>query len=524
MFWMLTLKELKLIFKSLAFYLFVIIVILMYITRYGESNPLSINKPIQPLNEIQFMYTKMLEDYHDGKMINKALQKAYKVVMLSDHREETIKRFDKANSYSLNNFEKAAIKDALEKMNPGALKKNENILDIRFKVSHNEYLALMQKLDSSLGGYTYYADKEAKECLLAVENFYGCTEITDPVELMKNTYIMMKSSISNNSVMNINMGIETRKHISKEQKMLILNAIKQMLQSGKQEEANPDFKASYDECLSIVKDLDKQLGVNMFEEVLEGRYLFRGLTYEEAISDFNKLFERDKLTNAYARCLSDYMGITAGFLPILFAAFILIRDYRCRMNELIYSREVSSFVYVLSKFAAISIAVVFVYLAVATHSTVVFSKLAAIYSYKIDYLAFYKHILVWVMPTALFTTSVGLLVSLLFRNGIAAIVIQLILWYSSLIPLGGDYRLFKHIVRFNAVVCYEKYESWFNAIYINRLFFTLLSFALAAAASAVLSRRRSKGCGVFLGFLKNRSFGSIILEEVKKLCRLLDIS
>ncbi len=482
MFWMLTLKELKLIFKNITFYLFAIIVVLFYFSQYGESQPINTNKPLQPLSEMQFMYSKMLEDYHDGKLTNKALMK----------------------EHSLNSSEKAAIKAALEKMNPGALEKKENILDIRFHISSDEYLALMQELDSSLGGHTYYYDANAKTPLLSVENSYGSKEITDSHEKMKYTCYQMKDSLVDGVIHYYRLNIIASRNLSVEQKMLIRNAIDKILPNGVLDKNNPRFLVSYNECLSIVKDLDKQLGVNTFEKTLKGENISIGLTYEEALTEFQKLFGRDKLTNAYARCLSDYMGITAGFFPIFLAGFILTRDYRSRMHELIYSREVSSFVYVLSRFAAISIAVMLVYLGIAAHSTVVFVKLASIYGYTIDYLAFFKHILVWVMPTVLFTVSLGLLISILFRNGIVAVVIQLVLWFSSLMPLAGDYSLSKYIVRFNLVVNYEKYESYYAAIYINRLFFTLLAFILVAAASIILSWRRSTGYGGIWGFLKNR--------------------
>ena len=428
------------------------------------------------------MYTKMLEDYHDGKLTNKVLM----------------------SEYSLNSSERGAIKAALEKMNPGALEEKESILDIRFHVSQDQYLALMQELDSSLGGHTYYYDANAKTPLLSVENSYGSTEITDPLEKMKYACYQMNNSLVNGVIHYYRLHIIASKNLSEEQKMLIHKAIMKILPNGVLDEKNPRFLVSYNECLSIVKELDKQLGVDTFEKVLKGESIYRGLTYEEALIEFQELFGRDKITNAYARCLSDYMGITAGFFPIFLAGFILTRDYRSRMHELIYSKEVSSFVYVLSRFTAISIAVMLVYLGVAAHSTVVFIKLAGIYGYAIDNLAFFKHILAWVMPTVLFTVSLGLLISILFRNGIVAVVIQLVLWFSSLLPLVGDYSLLKYIVRFNAVVSYEKYESYYAAIYINRLFFTLLAFVLVAAASVILSWRRSTGYGSIWGFLKNR--------------------
>lgn len=506
MFWILTLKELKLIFKNVTFYLFIAVVILFYITQYGESVSVSTKKPVQPLSEMQFMYLKMVEDYHDGKLTNKGLLKAYEIVMMNSNIPEDVeKRFDKANDYVLNDKEKAALKSILDHMNPEWEKTEQNIFKIRFRVSAEEYRNLMKQLDASLGGYTYYYDENAKTPLLAVENSYGVKEITDPREMMKSTCYQLKTSIITGNVMYYRFHLGINKHLNDAQKLLIKEALLKIVPNGVMDAENPSFLISYKECSAIIRELDNKLGVDMFEKTLEEGGIHRSLTYEEAMADFKKLLGKDRLTNAYARCLADYMGITAGFLPVFLAGFVLTRDRRSRMDELIYSRPVSSYVYVMSKFLAISLAALICYLGIAAHSTFIFVKQANTYGYQIDNLAFFTHILTWVMPTVLFTTSLGLMLSVLFRNGIAAVVIQLILWFSSMMPLEGDYGLTKFIVRFNAVVPYEKYESWFSAIAVNRIFFTLISFGLAAAASAVLSWRRSSGNGYIPEFLKNRS-------------------
>jgi ABC-type transport system involved in multi-copper enzyme maturation permease subunit len=498
MFFTLMWKELKLIFKSIIFYLFAVTVILFYITQYGEYVPVNADKPLQPLSEMQFMYTKLLEDYHDGTLTNKALKDSYALIMMNtDVSEEFSKRYVKANDYSLDVKEKAAVRDVLEEMNPGAVEGNENILNIKFHISNDEYLALMQKLDASLGGHTYYWDKEAKTCLLAAENSYGSTEVTDPLENIRYAYYQIRTSWATGNVKSIRAGMEYFKPIDEEQSKLLEDAMDKILPDGIPDgitdEENLNFTISFEECLDMARELDGMLGVNQFEEAVTGKNHLRNLTYEEAMNNFNKLFGGDKITNAYARYLSDYMGITAGFLPVFLAVFVLIRDKRSRMAELIYCREVSSYEYVFSKFAAVTLAVMLCYMGIAAHSTIVFADMAGIYGYNIDYLAFFKYSLAWVMPTALFTTAIGLLFTILFSNGIVAVAVQLVLWFISIMPLGGDYRLFKHIVRFNTVVSLEQYESWFPAIFTNRLFFTLLSFGLVATASAVLSWKRSSG-------------------------------
>lgn len=510
MFFSLFWKELKWLFKGIPFYLFAGIVVLFYITQYGGSVPVVVDKPIQPLSEMQFMYGKLLDDYRDGKLTNRLIKEAY-AVTAADRDPESAKeekaRYEKANDYALDQDKKAAIRETIRKMNPDAFRKSENILDIRFQVTYEEYLDLMRKLDASLGGHTYYWDKIAKQSLLASENSYGTTEVTDRLQSMKNAYLEIRTAWATSNVRSTMAGMTYFKPVEKDQRLLLEDALNKILPDGLEKiakEEDPSFHVSYEEFLDLVRNLDAKLGVNQFEEALTGEPVFRELTYEEAIQSFKQLFGRDKLSNAYARCLADYMGITAGFLPIFLAAFLLIRDYRSGMAELIFSRKISSLSYIFSKFAAVSSAVMLCYLGIAAHSTFVFAEMSGIYGYDIDPLAFFKYILAWVTPTVLFTSAMGILLSLLFRNGFMAVAAQFVLWAVSVTPLGGDYRLFKCFIRFNTVAGYEQYESWFPAILANRVFFTLLSVGMVAAASAVLARRRSSGCGMILNQSKGR--------------------
>lgn len=503
MFLRLTLKELKFLFKSITFYLLFGIILLFYITQYGESGPMTANKSIQPLSEMQFMYTKLLEDYNDGHLLNKPILQSYKGIDKNSKGlpAEYKNRYKKAD-YKLSTKEKATIKAAIEKMNPGGSAKNENIYKIKFSVTEKDYQKIMKELDSALGGCTYYADPEAKGALLSHQNPYGSTEITDPLEKMNSTYNDMKNALNTGTITIYKLGFATKMRLSDEKKAMISEALTK-LSSGSTNQNYQTFKVSYKQFSDIVKKLDKKLGLNQFEKTLEGKNNYRTQTYKEALASFNELLAKDKLTNAYARSFADYMGITAGLFPIFLSAFALTRDRRSRMHELIYCRPASSLSYVFSKFTAITAAVTLCYTVVATYSTIVFSSLGRTYGYNIDYLAFYKYTLAWIVPTILFVVALGFIVSILFRNGIIAIVLQILIWFNSLLPLSGDYRLFKPVIRFNDVGNYEQFRSWAGDIALNRVFFTLLSILMVIAASLVLSRRRSSVNGSFISLFRN---------------------
>jgi len=219
------------------------------------------------------------------------------------------------------------------------------------------------------------------------------------------------------------------------------------------------------------------------------------VTYEEAAANYENLVCKDKVTGGFGRLFSDYMGITAGFFSIFIGAFLPTRDKRSRMHELIYTRPVSSIVYVFARYIGACVSIIICYLLLATHATVMFAKIAAVNSLSMDYFAFYKYTFTWVLPTVMFTTSLGMLVSSVAGNGVASIPLQFLLWINSLLPLSGDYSLTKFVLRFNSAGKYEEYIKWLPAIYMNRVFFLIISFAIALLTSWVWSLRRSNSDG-----------------------------
>ena len=130
---------------------------------------------------------------------------------------------------------------------------------------------------------------------------------------------------------------------------------------------------SYEEFESLISEINESLGGNTFlKKEYQNNWINRPRTYEEALSDYIGIIETDMVTQASARLYCDYMGIAAGFLPIFLAAFILTRDRKSRMSEIIYSRQASSFKYILAKYCALCsiLFAFFLFLAViATYDT-----------------------------------------------------------------------------------------------------------------------------------------------------------
>ncbi|MFZ5354687.1 MAG: ABC transporter permease [Bacillota bacterium] len=340
--------------------------------------------------------------------------------------------------------------------------------------------------------------------------YFGSIEITDPVEEMRAIYMHMYMDYLTGII--LKQGFMLNRDVKLNEKQLqsidsTMDAIypegisqfsREELLSMSEGKQKPgiDFEGftpaiGYEEYKELLKKLDKELGGNTYySEKNIDALKRRPMTYAEAVEEFEKLKEKDKLTGAYGRVFADYMGVVAGFFPIFIAAFLLTRDRRSNMYELIYSRRVSSLSYVFSKYVALLITTLVLFLIPATHATYSFAQVAAVKGYTIDVMAFYKYTIVWILPTLMFTIASGMLSSIVFGNGIVSIVIQFILWVFSMLPLVGDYGLGKMVIRFNELGLYDSYMKWLPSITVNRIFYMCMSLLLTGAAAWVLSRKR----------------------------------
>lgn len=332
---------------------------------------------------------------------------------------------------------------------------------------------------------------------------YGITLDREPKEQIKAVYIQMLQDLTRGEYLSYGSIINRSIKLSKEKKKALIDAMEEIspgtldAKNLKIEKEGLNINVTFERFEEIVRGLDRKLGGStVYSDAYRLNISQRPRTYEEAAADFNSLLQKDKLTNGYGRYFADYMGITAGFFPIFLAAFLLTRDRRSRMHELINSRKVSSVVYLTAKFTALSAVLLLCYLVFATHAAYVFYMIASANSYSIDMLAFYKYTLFWVLPTILFTTSVGMLISTIFDYGIVAIPVQFIIWMSSMLPLKGDYSLYKSVLRFNTVGDYDLYIKWLPAILTNRVFYTIISIVLVLIASWIWSWKRGAGDGL----------------------------
>lgn len=134
---------------------------------------------------------------------------------------------------------------------------------------------------------------------------------------------------------------------------------------------DPD-KYTMDDVYKVADDLNKQLGGNSMYKKGMDEFGFAIENYDEAVkaqeqtlARYNEVVEAGELLPGAARYFSDYLSLSAGMFPVFLSAFVLLRDRSSRMSELIYSRRVSPWTYVGSKFIALGIMLSLIYLVLA---------------------------------------------------------------------------------------------------------------------------------------------------------------
>ncbi|WNS46219.1 ABC transporter permease [Paenibacillus sp. MMS20-IR301] len=255
-----------------------------------------------------------------------------------------------------------------------------------------------------------------------------------------------------------------------------------------------------EEVYAIAGEIDKRLGGNSMYKVGLRDYSFPVENYDDAVklqedilADYSAKVEAGELLPGAARYFSDYMSLPAGMFPVFISAFLLLRDRSSRMNELIYSRRISPWVYVSSKFLALGIMSSLVYLIVAVlggWQTVDTLGLTGQTGQAVG--IFLGYTAWWLLPTLWVSIAFGMFGSMLFRRGIVPIALQILWWFLSLLPLMGSYGLGRLIIRFNSPNDYGLYRGWKNEIALNRSFYLLLTVLLIAAAAWLWERNRSR--------------------------------
>lgn len=225
-------------------------------------------------------------------------------------------------------------------------------------------------------------------------------------------------------------------------------------------------------------------------------------TYEDALAEYEQFINDDKITVAYARLYCDYLGIDLSVIPVFVAVALANLDKKSRMEQLAYSRKISSAKLIFTRYfslvSVLLIPVLFTTVLAHMHVKSVYSD------YALDSTAFIRYTLLWLLPNIMISSAVGMLITEMM-SGLLAIFVQGAWWFSSTIAamggLTGNIGKFTLVMRHNSILESDVFNAQWNNIVFNRIFFTVISiFAIILTAFIYEQKRR----GVFNGFQISR--------------------
>lgn len=270
---------------------------------------------------------------------------------------------------------------------------------------------------------------------------------------------------------------------------------------------------TYERFLTLMKNADKLLGggSNYNESNIKSNAQVP-MTYEDALTEYNEILEKDHLSGAYARLFSDYMSITLAILPVFIAVTRGLRDKRAKMHEVIYSRNISSFSIIASRYLAMLVMMILPVFLLSIQLLLECIYYGGSIGITVDNLAFVKYILGWILPSVMIATSVGVFLTELTDTAIA-ILVQGLWWFVSILmssgSLVGNYG-WNLVPRHNSIGDYQIFSVNFEELVINRISYAAFAIILVLATVAVYSRKRKGQLNLYEKIFKHRKIESEI--------------
>lgn len=250
---------------------------------------------------------------------------------------------------------------------------------------------------------------------------------------------------------------------------------------------------TYEEFRELMRQADSLIGggSRYSDDFIVENFSLADKTYEDALAEYNHFLHDDRITAAYARLYCDYLGIDLSILPVFIAVYVSERDRRVHMEQLVYSRKISSLKLIFTRYAAM---VSSMFIPVLITSILAFFEVKSHYpDNDLDSTAFIRYALFWLLPDIMTASSVGMLVTEI-SSGLTAVFVQGAWWFISTIGaaggLTGNIGKLTLVMRHNSLLGYDVFNAQSDNIAVNRIFFTVLSIAAAALTAVIFEMKR----------------------------------
>lgn len=248
---------------------------------------------------------------------------------------------------------------------------------------------------------------------------------------------------------------------------------------------------TYERFKEIMEDVDDILGGGSDYAIDSLAFKFSQvpMTEEEAAKQYNDFIEKDHVSIAYGRLFSDYLGIVLSFIPVFVAAALITADKRGKMNDLVYSRNISSFRLVCTRYAALVSTMLIPVALCAALSTV---KIINMYS-NASATGLFAISGAWLIPNILVATAVGMLLSEIFSAGFA-IFVQFAWAFITLMKSGavlfGEIGKYTLICRHNRLMQRAAFMVNYDNFVYNRIFYTIAALIIVMLTVFIYELKR----------------------------------
>lgn len=257
---------------------------------------------------------------------------------------------------------------------------------------------------------------------------------------------------------------------------------------------------TYERFRKLMNEVDEIIGggSQYSNDNIIGNFSRIPKSYEDALTEYEQFINEDKITRAYARLYCDYLGIVLSILPVFVAVALANLDRKSRMEQLAYSRKISSAKLIFTRYFAL---VIVMLIPVIVTALIAYAKVKSVYSDNdLDNTAFLRYTAFWLVPNIMTASAVGMLITET-ATGLFAIFVQGAWWFSSTFAstsgLTGGIGKFTLVMRHNSLSECDVFNAEWSSIVFNRIFFTVISILAIVLTTLIYEMKRR---GIFNGF------------------------
>lgn len=263
---------------------------------------------------------------------------------------------------------------------------------------------------------------------------------------------------------------------------------------GYKEAVLPEYHLSEDISYEHFKELMTKAdeiigkGSKYGEKYLLSNFSTVPMTYEDALAEYEELMN-DNIAKAYMRLYCDYLGIDLAIMPVFVCVGLWQMDKRSRMEQLIYSRKISSAKLIITRYLALVGCMAVPVALTFFHAMIGLNKLYPEKNINFGEAAGLS--VMWLLPSIMIVVSVGAFISELL-SPLLAIFVQGVWWYAALgrNELTGSITKYTLVIRHNNLGKTRLFQQQFQDFIWNRTGYFILSIILIGLVIFVYEKAR----------------------------------